>query len=61
MTRTVSWWCRSRTRRRVIALAQDIEVAEDRIREAVESGMRLDEARRQFKYFELQRKKESGS
>ena len=45
----------------VIALAQDIEVAEDRIREAVESGMRLDEARRQFKYFELQRKKESGS
>ena len=46
-----------RTREKeVVALAQDIEVAEDRIREAVEGGMRLDEARRRFKYFELQRK-----
>ena len=42
----------------VVALAQEIEAAEDRIRQAVEDGMRLDEARRQFKYFELQRKRD---
>ena len=40
----------------VIALAHDIEVAENRIRKAVEDGMRLDEARQQFKYFDLQRR-----
>jgi regulator of RNase E activity RraA len=39
----------------VIALAQDIETAENRIRKAVEDGMRLDQARQQFKYFDLQR------
>ncbi|HCQ98790.1 MAG TPA: diguanylate cyclase, partial [Acidobacteria bacterium] len=41
----------------VVALAKEIEEAEDRIRTAVESGVRLDEARKQFKYFELQRRK----
>ena len=41
----------------VIDLAKEIEEAEDRIRTAVENGMRLDEARKQFKYFELQRRK----
>ena len=41
----------------VVALAKEIEEAEDRIRTAVENGMRLDEARKQFKYFELQRRK----
>ena len=45
----------------VIALAQEIEEAEDRIRAAVEGGLRLDEARKQFKYFELQRSKDSRS
>jgi regulator of RNase E activity RraA len=38
----------------VIAHAKAIEEAETRIREAVEGGMRLDEARRQFEYFKLQ-------
>ncbi len=41
--------------RKVVALAQEIDDAEARIRQAVEGGMRLDEARRQFKYFTLQR------
>lgn len=41
----------------VVALAKEIEEAEDRIRTAVENGMRLDEARKQFKYFALQRRK----
>lgn len=41
----------------VIAQAKAIDEAESRIREAVEGGMRLDEARRAFKYFELQRRK----
>ncbi|HXV61329.1 MAG TPA: RraA family protein [Vicinamibacteria bacterium] len=44
-----------RTRARdVIAQAKAIEAAEDRIREAVQGGMRLDEARKKFKYFKLQ-------
>jgi regulator of RNase E activity RraA len=38
----------------VIAHAKAIEEAETRIREAVEGGVRLDEARRQFRYFKLQ-------
>ena len=42
----------------VVALAQSIDAAEERIRAAVEGGMRLDEARRQHKYFKLQRAEE---
>ena len=38
----------------VIAHAKAIDEAETRIREAVEKGMRLDEARRKNKYFKLQ-------
>ena len=42
----------------VIDLARSIDEAEVKIREAVEGGMRLDEARRQHKYFKLQSKDE---
>lgn len=38
----------------VLDTAETIEAAEQRIREAVRGGMRLDEARRQFKYHQLQ-------
>jgi regulator of RNase E activity RraA len=38
----------------VIAHAKAIDEAESRIREAVEGGMRLDEARKKYKYFKLQ-------
>ena len=38
----------------VLAHAKAIDEAETRIREAIEGGMRLDEARRKFKYFKLQ-------
>lgn len=38
----------------VLATAEDIETAENYIREAVRGGMRLDEARRQFNYHKLQ-------
>lgn len=38
----------------VLDTADIIESAEQRIREAVRGGMRLDEARRQFKYHQLQ-------
>jgi regulator of RNase E activity RraA len=38
----------------VLDTAEVIEGAESRIREAVRGGMRLDEARRQFKYHQLQ-------
>ena len=38
----------------VLAAAEEIEEAEQRIREAARSGMRLDEARRQFRYHQLQ-------
>jgi regulator of RNase E activity RraA len=38
----------------VIAHAKAIDEAERQIREAVQGGMRLDEARRKFKYFKLQ-------
>ena len=41
---------------RVLQEAEAIEVAEDRIRQAVRGGMRLDEARKQFKYHELQKR-----
>lgn len=39
---------------RVLDIAEEIEAAENRIRETVRGGMRLDEARRQFKYHQLQ-------
>jgi regulator of RNase E activity RraA len=39
----------------VLASARAIHDAEERIREAIEGGMRLDQARRKYKYFELQR------
>jgi 4-hydroxy-4-methyl-2-oxoglutarate aldolase len=38
----------------VLDTAEEIERAEDRIRSAVRSGMRLDEARREFRYHQLQ-------
>jgi Demethylmenaquinone methyltransferase len=38
----------------VLATAEEIEVAENRIRQAVEGGMRLDQARRELKYHSLQ-------
>ena len=38
----------------VLAAAEEIQAAEDRIREACRSGMRLDVARAQFKYHQLQ-------
>jgi 4-hydroxy-4-methyl-2-oxoglutarate aldolase len=39
---------------KVLATAEAIEAAENRIREAVRGGMRLDEARKQFRYHQLQ-------
>lgn len=41
---------------RVLDMAEQIERAESRIRAAVRAGMRLDEARKQFHYHELQRR-----
>ena len=38
----------------VLVAAEEIHAAEDRIREACRGGMRLDEARAQFKYHQLQ-------
>ncbi|EPR16328.1 diguanylate cyclase [Sphingobium indicum IP26] len=38
----------------VLAAAEEIHAAEEHIREACRGGMRLDEARRQFKYHQLQ-------
>jgi regulator of RNase E activity RraA len=38
----------------VLAHAKAVDEAEDRIRESVEGGMRLDEARKKYKYFKLQ-------
>jgi 4-hydroxy-4-methyl-2-oxoglutarate aldolase len=38
----------------VLDTAEAIEAAEARIREAVRGGLRLDEARRQFNYHQLQ-------
>jgi regulator of RNase E activity RraA len=39
---------------RVLEIAEEIESAENRIREAARSGMRLDEARQRHKYHQLQ-------
>lgn len=39
---------------KVLASAEEISEAEDRIREAIRGGLRLDEARRKFKYHSLQ-------
>src|SRR5690606_31215804 len=39
---------------RVLQLAEEIEHAENQIREAVRGGMRLDEARAKFRYHQLQ-------
>jgi regulator of RNase E activity RraA len=41
---------------RILAAAEEIHAAEDRIREAVRGGLRLDEARKQFRYHQLQSK-----
>ena len=43
----------------VLDAAEEIDRAEQRIREAVRSGMRLDEARRQFRYHQLQTRQEA--
>lgn len=40
----------------VVEIARSIDEAEVKIREAFSNGMRLDEARKQFKYFKLQSK-----
>ncbi|MDM5213241.1 hypothetical protein QUF94_17740 [Peribacillus sp. NJ4] len=42
----------------ILAIAVEIEAAEDRIREATEKGMRLDDARKLFNYHSLQTKGE---
>lgn len=42
----------------VLDTAEAIEVAEEAIRNAVRGGMRLDEARKQFKYHQLQTRQE---
>ena len=42
---------------RVLDAAEEIEAAENRIREAARNGARLDEARKQFKYHQLQTRK----
>jgi regulator of RNase E activity RraA len=39
---------------RVLAVADEIAAAEDHIRNAIRGGMRLDEARKQFRYHQLQ-------
>jgi 4-hydroxy-4-methyl-2-oxoglutarate aldolase len=41
----------------VLDCADEIAAAEDRIRESLRSGMRLDEARKQFRYHQLQTRK----
>lgn len=41
---------------KVLAAAEEIQATENRIREAVRGGMRLDEARKQFRYHQLQSK-----
>jgi regulator of RNase E activity RraA len=38
----------------IVDIAREIEAKETRIREAVTSGMRLDEARKHYGYFKLQ-------
>jgi len=44
---------------RVLAAAEEIEAAENKIRETARSGVRLDEARKQFKYHQLQTREAS--
>ncbi len=44
---------------RVLDTAEAIEAAEDLIRQAVRDGTRLDEARKQFKYHQLQTREQS--
>jgi 4-hydroxy-4-methyl-2-oxoglutarate aldolase len=41
----------------VLAVAESIALAEDAIRKSVRAGKRLDEARREFGYHQLQTKK----
>ena len=43
----------------VLDAAEAVEAAESRIREAVRGGMRLEEARKQFKYHQLQTREKS--
>ena len=38
----------------MLAAAEEIQAAEEHIRDAVRGGMRLDEARKQFRYHRLQ-------
>jgi len=45
---------------RILAIAEEIEAAENAIRAAVATGMRLDEARRQYKYHQLQTRTTGG-
>jgi 4-hydroxy-4-methyl-2-oxoglutarate aldolase len=42
----------------VLRVAEEIEIAESKIRDMAASGMRLDEARKQMKYHELQRRED---
>lgn len=44
---------------RILDTAEQIEHSENRIREAVRNGMRLDQARQQFKYHQLQTREAS--
>jgi regulator of RNase E activity RraA len=44
---------------RVLAVAEEIEAAENKIRETARSGVRLDAARKQFKYHQLQTRETS--
>ena len=50
---TVSSSCQGESE--VIARAEANDAAEQRIREAVAGGLHLDQARKKYKYFELQR------
>jgi 4-hydroxy-4-methyl-2-oxoglutarate aldolase len=43
----------------VLKSAEEINDAESRIRDAIRGGMRLDEARKQFKYHQLQTRQKS--
>ena len=43
----------------VLNIALEVAEAEVHIRTAIESGLRLDEARKQFRYHQLQTKKDS--
>jgi 4-hydroxy-4-methyl-2-oxoglutarate aldolase len=44
---------------RVLEVAEEIEAAENKIRETARTGVRLDEARKQFKYHQLQTREAS--